>query len=273
MDINALLQRGELIATDFGIKIVAALAIFIIGRWAAKLFANVVRHGMEKARVDAMLARFAGNLSYFALLAFVVIAAINQLGVQTTSFVAVLGAAGLAVGLALQGSLSNFAAGVLIVLFRPYKVGDYIECAGVAGTVEELQIFTTVLKSPDNKRIVVPNSHVMGGIIVNYSTMAHRRIDLVIGVSYDSDLDKVRQVLNDILSSDERILTDPAPVIGIAALADSSVNFNVRPWTESANYWPLYYHLNETIKKRFDEEGIGIPFPQRDVHIHQQKPA
>lgn len=273
MDITDLLQKVQTIIAEFGLNIVAALAIFIIGLWLTKGVTALSRRAMERARVDAMLARFIAHLVYFGLLTFVLIASVNKLGVQTTSLIAVLGAAGLAVGLALQGSLSNLASGVLIIVFRPYKVGDYIEGGGVGGTVEELQVFTTVLKSPDNKRIIVPNSHMMGGTITNYSAMPQRRIDLVVGVAYDADLDRVRRVLMEILESDERVLEEPAPVIGVAELADSSVNFVVRPWTDAGNYWPLRFDLNEQIKKRFDAEGIGIPFPQRDVHIYEHKSA
>lgn len=263
------MQNAQDLVAAFGMKIIAAIAILLIGRWIAKALTSLTRHAMEKAKVDTMLARFIGNLVYVALLTFVILAAINQLGVQTTSFIAVIGAAGLAIGLALQGSLANMAAGVLIILFRPYKVGDYVEGGGVAGSVEEVQIFTTVLKSPDNKMIIVPNAQIMGGTITNYSARAERRIDLVVGVGYDADLDKTRQVLLDLLSSDERILGEPAPVIGVIELADSSVNFVVRPWVKTADYWSVYFDLNERIKKRFDQEGITIPFPQRDVHIYE----
>ena len=269
MNSNNLLQNGQDLIATFGMKIIAAIAILVIGRWVAKALTSVTRRAMEKGKVDPMLAKFLGNLVYVALLTFVVLAAINQLGVQTTSFIAVIGAAGLAIGLALQGSLANMAAGVLIILFRPYKVGDYVEGGGVSGTVEEVQIFTTVLKSPDNKMIIVPNAQVMGGTITNYSARAERRIDLVVGVGYDADLDKTRKVLMDLLSSDERILGEPAPVIGVVELADSSVNFVVRPWVKTADYWSVYFDLNERIKKRFDKEGITIPFPQRDVHIYE----
>jgi small conductance mechanosensitive channel len=269
MNSNNIIQNAQDLIASFGMKIIAAIAILLIGRWIAKALTSLTRHTMEKAKVDTMLTRFIGNLVYVALLTFVILAAINQLGVQTTSFIAVIGAAGLAIGLALQGSLSNLAAGVLIILFRPYKVGDYIEAGGVAGTVEEVQIFTTILKSPDNKMIIVPNAQIMGGTITNYSARAERRIDLVVGVGYDADLDKTRQVLTDLLSSDARILGEPAPIIGVVELADSSVNFVVRPWVKTADYWSVYFDLNERIKKRFDKEGITIPFPQRDVHIYE----
>lgn len=271
MNTDSLLQNTQHLITTFGLKVVAAIAILIIGRWIARGLTSLTRRAMEKGKVDTMLARFIGNLVYAALLTFVVLAAINQLGVQTTSFIAIIGAAGLAIGLALQGSLANLAAGVLIILFRPYKVGDYVEGGGVAGTVEEVQIFTTVLKTPDNKTVIVPNGQVMGGTITNFSARAERRIDLVVGVGYDADLDKTRQVLVDLLNGDPRILPEPAAVIGVVELAESSVNFVVRPWVKTADYWAVYFDLNERIKKRFDGEGITIPFPQRDVHLYEHK--
>ena len=258
---------------QFGINVVLALLIFFIGRLLAKWLTSFVRKMMARTDMEDTLERFLCNLLYALLMVVVVIATINQLGIQTTSLLAVLGAAGLAVGLALQGSLSNFAAGVLIVAFRPYKVGDYVEAGGVAGTVEEVQIFTTVLKSPDNKQIIVPNSQIMAAEIVNYSAKDTRRIDLVAGCGYDDDLDKVHRVLTEIVNGDDRVLQDPAPTIAVSELADSSVNFVVRPWVNSADYWGVYFDLTEQIKKRFDQEGIAIPFPQRDVHVYQHGSA
>ncbi len=271
METSELLRQGQELGTTFGVKIIAAIVILVVGRWVAKSLTNFVRRVMDRADVDEILKRFVGNLIYVALLVFVVLAAINQLGVQTTSFIAVIGAAGLAIGLALQGSLSNFASGILIIIFRPYKVGDYIEAGGTAGTVEEVQVFTTVLKSPGNQAIFVPNTQIMSGTITNYSTKPQRRVNLSASVGYNDDLDKVKQVLTDILAKDERVLEEPAPTIAIMELADSSINFVVRPWVKSADYWPLYFDLNERIKKRFDEEGISIPFPQRDVHVYEHK--
>ena len=271
MDINELLEKAQDLGTAFGVNIVAAIVILIIGRWIAKGLTNMLRRGMERAKVDVMLSRFVSNLVYVALMTFVVLAAINQLGVQTTSFIAVIGAAGLAIGLALQGSLANFAAGVLIIIFRPYKVGDYMEGAGVAGTVAEVQIFTTILKTPDNRVVIIPNGQIMGSTIINYSTNPERRVDLVAGVGYGEDIDKVKQVLTEILSQDNRILKEPAPTIAVLELADSSVNFAVRPWVKSADYWPVRFDLTEKIKKRFDQENINIPFPQRDVHVYEHK--
>lgn len=261
----------ELLTTtgvDFGINLVSAIIIFIVGRWVIRLLMRGLRKVLQRQEVDKTLETFVCNLVSVALLVLVIIAAISALGIQTTSFIAVLGAAGLAIGLALQGSLSNFASGVLIVLFRPYKVGDYIEAAGVGGTVEEVQILTTVLKSPDNKRIVVPNSQVMNSVITNYSAEDQRRVDLVIGVSYGDDLDKVRDAIEDLVAAEGRILDEPACQIAVSELADSSVNFVVRPWVARDDYWGVKFDLTEAIKKRFDEVGIAIPFPQQDVHLY-----
>jgi len=201
---------------------------------------------------------------------FVIIAAISQIGIETTSLIAVMGAAGLAVGLALQGSLSNFAAGVLIVVFRPYRVGDFVEAAGISGSVEQVQILTTVLRTGDNKQIIVPNSQIMGSIITNYSANDTRRVDMTIGVSYDDNLDKVRATLEELIDADARILKDPEPLIAVSALADSSVNFTVRPWVKTGDYWGVMFDLTEAIKKRFDKEGISFPFPQQDVHLYNK---
>lgn len=254
---------------DIAIRGVTALLIFVIGRWLAKLTMKLVKRAMANAGVEDTLETFLGNLLYYVLLAAVVIATINQLGVQTTSLLAVLGAAGLAIGLALQGSLSNFAAGVMIVGFRPYKVGDFVEAGGVSGVVEQVQIFTTVMRTGDNKKIIIPNSQIMAGEITNYSANPTRRVDLVAGCGYDDDLDKVRKTLEDILAADDRILDDPAPTIAVSELADSSVNFVVRPWVKSEDYWGVYFNVTEQIKKRFDAEGIAIPYPQSDVHVYK----
>jgi small conductance mechanosensitive channel len=268
VDVNMIQELMPQLET-FGIRIAIALAIFVVGRWIASLVTKMVKRAMAKANVEETLLKFLGNLIYYVLLVAVVIATINQLGIQTTSLLAVLGAAGLAVGLALQGSLSNFAAGVMIVGFRPYKVGDFIEAGGVNGVVEAVQIFTTVMRTGDNKKIIVPNSQIMAGEITNFSANPTRRVDLVAGCGYDDDLDKVRGVLEDILAKDERILPDPAPTIAVSELADSSVNFVVRPWVNSGDYWGVYFDVTEQIKKRFDAEGVSIPYPQRDVHLYK----
>jgi small conductance mechanosensitive channel len=273
MDFNNIITNLQAFAALYGLKIIAAIVIFVVGRWVARALRNVIKKMMAKSDVDETLISFVGNLTYITLLAFVIIAALNQLGIQTTSFIAVIGAAGLAIGLALQGSLANFAAGVLMIIFRPFTAGDYIEGAGVAGVVEEIHIFATQLKTPDNKTIIVPNAKMMGDNITNYSTKDTRRVDMVIGVGYGDDLKKVREILEDILAKDDRILEDPAPTIGVLELGDNSVNFAVRPWVKTEDYWGAYFDVTETVKRRFDEEGISIPYPQRDVHLYEYKEA
>jgi small conductance mechanosensitive channel len=268
---EAILQKIWELTTIYGIKVLAALVIFIVGRWIAKGFRKLINRVLEKRNVDLTLVKFIGNLTYIVLLAFFVIAALGQLGIQTASFIAIIGAAGLAIGLALQGSLANFAAGFLMIIFRPFKVGDFIEGAGVAGTVEEIQIFTTQLKTPDNKTIIVPNSKISGDNIVNYTAKGTRRVDMVVGIGYESDIDKAREILEELVTSDERVLKDPAHKIGVVELADSSVNFVVRPWVNLADYWDVWFDLTEKVKKRFDEAGISIPFPQRDIHVYEHK--
>jgi small conductance mechanosensitive channel len=223
---------------------------------------------MERREVEQALTDFVGNLVNAAVVVFAFIAALNQLGIETTSLVAIVGAAGLAIGLALKDSLGNFAAGVMILIFKQFKTGDFIEAAGVLGVVESLNIFSTQLKTGDNKTIYVPNGKLVGDNIINYSTKPTRRVDLVIGVSYEADLSHVKTVLEDILAKEERLLEDPAPTIGVLELADNSVNFAVRPWVNAADYWPVYFDLHANVKTRFDEEGIGIPYPQRDVHLY-----
>lgn len=253
----------------YGLKAVLALVIFLVGKWVAKSISRLVDKGMGKRQLDPALRYFLSNLVFYGLLIFVVIAALSQVGIQTASLIAVVGAAGLAIGLALQGALANFAAGFLILLFRPFKAGDYIEAAGTAGTVEKIMIFTTELKTPDNKLVIVPNGAITAGTITNYSANDTRRVDLVIGVSYGDDLDKVKAVLREVVEADERVLKDPAVNIAVTQLGDSSVDFIVRPWVNTADYWGVYWDLTEAIKKRLDQEGISIPFPQRDVNLHQ----
>lgn len=267
IDWAAIYEKFQAVGVDFGISLVTAIIIFFVGRFVARTISRGLRKLMQAQNVDKILETFVSNLVYWALMAFVIIAAITEVGVETTSFIAMLGAAGLAIGLAMQGSLSNFAAGVLIVLFRQYKVGDWIEAGGVAGSVEHVQIMTTTLKTGDNKSIIIPNSHIMSNIITNYSANETRRIDMVFGVGYGDDLDKVRAAIKDVISKDERILSEPACLIAVAELADSSVNFNVRPWVKTADYWATKWDITEAIKKRFDKEDISIPFPQRDLHI------
>jgi len=269
IDWAGLWEEIQTVGVSFGIKLVAAIVIFYVGRIVAKMVTNGVRKLMVAQEVDKILESFVGNLVYSLLMIFVIIAAINQLGVQTTSLIAIMGAAGLAIGLALQGSLANFASGVLIVMFRPYKVGDFVEAAGISGSVLQVQILTTILKTGDNKQIIVPNGQIMGSIITNYSANDTRRVDLTIGIGYDDDIDKARDTMQELIDADERILKDPASLIAVSELADSSVNFVVRVWVKSGDYWGVNFDMTEAIKKRFDKEGISFPYPQQDVHIHQ----
>lgn len=258
----------------YGMKILGAIVILVVGIWLSKFLKKLLCKVLNKREVDPTLVGFTGNVVYSALVVFVVIAALNQIGFQTTSLIAVIGAAGLAVGLALQSSLSNFAAGVMMILFKPFKAGDFIEGGGTAGVVEQIMIFSTQLKTGDNKTVIVPNGALLGGNITNYSTKGTRRLDLVIGVGYDDDIKKVKEVLLDIIAKEERFLKDPAPVVAVLELADSSVNFAFRPWVNGSDYWPTHFDTLETIKLRFDEEGISIPYPQQEVHmIPADKPA
>lgn len=269
VDWAALYEQFQTVGIGFGIKVIAAIVIFFVGRVVARLVTKGIRRLMESQKVDKILEAFVSNLVYWALMTFVIIAAISQVGIQTTSLIAIIGAAGLAVGLALQGSLANFAAGVLIVMFRPYKVGDWVEAAGVAGSVVQVQILTTILKTGDNKQIIIPNGQIMGSIITNYSANDTRRVDLVIGVSYDDDIDKARSTIQELVDADDRILKDPTCLIAVSELADSSVNLVVRPWVKTADYWAVKFDLTEAIKKKFDKEDITFPFPQQDVHLIQ----
>ena len=259
--------------TLYGLRVLAALAVYVIGRWVARAIANLVERALKRREVDPTLASFLVNLISIALLVFVVIAAIGQLGIQTASFVAIIGAAGLAVGLALQGSLANFAAGFLMIMLRPFHVGDYIEGAGTAGTVEAIQIFTTQIVTPDNKTIIIPNARLTEDNIVNWSRKGTRRVDMIFGIGYGDDIDKARRVLLEILAEDERVLKSPAPKVAVSNLGDSSVDFIVRPWVKASDYWDFYWETTEKVKKRFDAAGINIPFPQRDVHLYQKTAA
>lgn len=265
-EIWSYLQRAvQLYAVD----LIIGILIFVIGRWVAKFLVKLVRKLMDRRNVDRTLSRFASNLLFSLLMAVVIIAALGQIGVQTTSLVAIVGAAGLAVGLALQGSLSNLASGVMLIIFRPFKAGDYVEAGGVSGAAEEISIFTTTLKTPDNKRVIVPNSQITSGSIVNYSAEEKRRIDLVYGISYGDDIRRTKEIIEAVLAEDTRILRDPAPTIAVLELAANSVNLAVRPWVATADYWDVYFALNERMKQRFDAEGVRIPFPQREVHMYQ----
>ena len=254
-------------AVEYGFLALKALAIFIIGRIVAGLLRKVVDGVMKRSGMDDMLRKFVRNIIYAILMTFVIIAAIGALGIQTASLVAVIAAAGLAIGLALQGSLSNFAAGVLIIIFRPYKLGDLVNVAGTEGFVEEVEIFTTVLRTTDKVKIIIPNGQVMSDQIFNYTDVEKRRMDLVIGIGYEDDIDKAREVILSAIKASDYVLDEPAPGVSVGELGDSSVNLAVRPWVMSATYAPASHEITERIKKALDAAGISIPFPQRDVHL------
>ena len=258
---------------DWGIKIVIAIAIFIIGKMIARMVANLAKKALQRAGTDAMLVNFLGSIIYSVLIVAVLLAAVDSLGVNVTSLMAILGAAGLAVGLALKDSLSNFAAGVMIIIFRPFKIGDFITAGGCSGVVDEIGLFATLMHTGDNQRIIVPNSGILGGNITNTSALPTRRIDLVIGIGYDDNIGKAREIIMGILDTDERVLKDPAAAVAVSELGDSSVNLNVRPWVNSGDYWPVRADLLEGIKTKLDKAGISIPYPQQDVHMHEVKVA
>jgi len=253
-----------------GPNILVSLVILVIGRWLAMWIASIGRKAMNKGGVQDTLSRFLGKLIYYGLLTAVIIAAADQLGIKTTSFLAILGAAGLAIGLALKDSLSNFASGVMLILFRPFVVGDFVTAGGVSGTVQQIDIFSTIILTPDNQKFIVPNSGITAGVITNVNAESTRRIDLVVGIGYDDDIRKAKSTLEDLVRDDKRVLADPAPTIAVSELADSSVNLIVRPWVETADYWDVRLELTEKIKLTFDEKGISFPFPQQDVHMYQQ---
>lgn len=254
----------------WGLKILAAIAIFYIGRMLARLVSNAVSRVLARTSLDPMLVSFLTTIVNTLLLGLVIVATLSQVGVDTTSMVALVGAAGLAVGLALKDSLSHFAAGVMLIMFRPFKVGDYVEVDGVAGSVDRISIFSTRLKTPDNRVVTVPNGNVFGNTMVNYSEEKTRRIDLVIGIAYGSDLLLAKQILIDLLEQHPQVLKDPAWRVAVSELADSSVNFVVRPWVKAEDYWNVRFELIESIKLTFDAKGIEIPFPQMTVHLDQQ---
>jgi small conductance mechanosensitive channel len=265
--IEGIITRVVELLTVYGLKVLAAIIVFIVGRWVAKIITNLIRKALTRAKMDVILVNFVTSIINALLLLFVIIAALNQLGVNTTSLIALLGAAGLAIGLALQGSLQNFASGVMLIVFRPFKNGDFIEAAGTSGVVEHISIFTTVMRTPDNREIIIPNGSIYSGTITNYSARSTRRVDMVFGIGYGDDIKKAKEVLNKLIESDERILKDPAPQVAVGELGDSSVNFIVRPWVNSADYWPVKLDFTENVKLAFDENDISIPFPQMDVHL------
>lgn len=253
---------------DFAINLVSAIAIFFIGKWMAKLLTRFVGKIATKANMDEMLVTFLRNLAYTMLLAFVVLAALDELGVNTTSISAIVAAAGFAVGFALKDSLSNFASGVMLIVFKPFEPGNFVEAGGCSGVVEEVRIFNTRMRTGDNKQIIVPNGSITSDTITNYSAKETRRIDLVIGCSYGDDLRAVKQYLEGVIAADERILADPEPVVAVNELGASSVDFVVRPWVKSVDYSAVRWELNETIKLGFDERGFNFPYPSQDVYMH-----
>lgn len=260
-------------AVQYGLNILGAAIILFIGWWAARFLSQLLRRSLEKAEIDSALARFGASLVRYGVLIFALLAALNRLGVATTSFVALIGAAGLAIGLALEGALSNFAAGVLLLLFRPFRIGQLVEIADKFGTIEEILIFNTVLVTPDNKTVTIPNSQVTGTPIVNYSAKGVLRLDMVFGIGYGDDLLRAKALLQGILDADDRVLREPAPTVNVLELADSSVNFAVRPYVHPDNYWAVHFAVTEQVKLQLDAAGISIPYPQRDVHLYTQQAA
>ncbi len=261
----------QVLAITYGTKIVAAVIVFLVGRFIAKWLTRVVAKILEKQEIDTTLVKFLENVVYYVLIVAVLVAAAGQLGINVTSFLTILGAASLAVGLALKDSLSNFAAGVMLILFRPFRVGDLIDLGSASGTVEEITVFNTIINTADNKRQIIPNSIVASGSITNVNANETRRVDLVAGIGYEDDIRKAKELLEKIVAEEELVLKDPAPKIAVSELADSSVNFVVRPWVKTEDYWTAYFNLTEQIKLQFDEHGISIPYPQQDVHLHSVK--
>ncbi|MGD9139904.1 MAG: mechanosensitive ion channel [bacterium] len=260
-------------AAIYGVRIITAVIVFAIGWPLARVIAGILAKIMRKAHIDPTLVGFVRTLAYFGLLIFVIIAALDRLGVQTTSLVAILGAAGLAVGLALKDTLANFGAGVLIILFKPFKVGDFVDAGGQMGTVMRVSVFNTILGSPDNRKIILPNSMVLATAITNFSDIEMRRIDMEFGISYEDNIRTAKDILMRIVTSDERVLKDPAPVVAVSELADSSVNLVCRPWTRPEDYWGVRFDTIEKAKAELEAAGITIPFPQRDVHMFEEKKA
>lgn len=255
---------------QYGPKLIGAIITLIVGLWIVKRISKFFNQSLEKKEVDPSLRPFLSSMVNTLLKVFLVVSVLSMMGIEMTSFVAILGAAGLAVGLALSGTLQNFAGGVIILILKPFKVGDFIEAQGYSGSVSSIQIFNTILKTPDNKTIIIPNGGLSTGALTNYSTEPTRRVDWTVGIGYGDDIEKARKILLDILTSDERVFKDPAPFIQVSALADSSVNLATRVWVNSGDYWPVSMETNEKIYNEFNKQGINIPFPQMDVHVHQQ---
>jgi len=276
MDINTFetyIATALQYSTEYSIRIAAAIAIFIIGKWVVKRISNFIGRLLDKGKVDTTLKAFLMSMVNILLMIVVILAAVTELGVDTTSFIAILGAAGLAIGLALQGILGNIGSGVILIFFRPFEVGDTISAGGETGTVESITLFNTTLLTPDNKVILIPNNAVAAGNIVNFSKQAERRVDFVFGIGYDDDLKLAKKTLQELMDADSRILKEPKSFIGVGELGDSSVNFTVRAWVKSADYWGVHFDMNENVKLTFDEKGISMPYPQMDIHLQSQAEA
>jgi len=271
MNIEELIAQVREQAVDFGMNLISAIAILVVGIWIAKLIKRSLGKAFIKRELDKTLISFLLNLLYFTLLAIIVLMALGALGVKTTSFIAILGAAGLAIGLALQGSLANFASGVLLIIFRPFKVEDFVKIAGEEGFIEKIHIFTTQVKTFDNRTIIIPNSTITGDKIINYTAKEIRRVDLSIGISYGDNIKTAIDALTDLCASHPKVLDDPAPYVGVVEYGDSSINLTVRPWCKTEDYWNVFFDINEQMKTAFDKNGVSIPFPQRDVHLFQHK--
>lgn len=269
MNIN--IEQLKQYAVDFGVSLISAIVILLIGIWIAKIIRNTLEKQFIKREIDKTLSKFLVNIIYFALLAIVILAALSKLGIETTSFIAILGAAGLAVGLALQGSLSNFASGVLLIIFRPFKVDDFVKLADEEGYVEKIQIFTTQIRTMDNKTVIIPNSVITSAKITNYTNKEIRRVDISIGISYGDNIKHATDAITEFLNGHSKILKDPAPFVGVKGFGDSSIDLTVRPWCKTKDYWSVFFEVNHLLKTEFDKKGISIPFPQRDVHIYEHK--
>lgn len=270
-EVNKYVDMAIQYGAEYGMKVIGAIAIFVIGKWIAKKLSGLIKKLMERGEIDSTLSAFIASIVDILLMVVVVLAAINNLGIDTTSFIAILGAAGLAIGLALQGTFGNIGAGVILILFRPFEVGNFVSVAGESGTVEAITLFNTTLLTPDNKVILIPNSAIASGNITNFSKKEKRRVDFVFGIGYDDDLKLAKATLQEIIDADTRILKDPASFIGVGELADSSVNFTVRVWVKAEDYWSVHFDTTEKVKLTFDEKGISIPYPQMDVHANVTK--
>ncbi|MBU0970484.1 MAG: mechanosensitive ion channel [Proteobacteria bacterium] len=257
--------------TTYAVKLIAAILILLVGKWLAGKLSRLLTKLLEKNRVDVTLVKFLESIIYYTLMIVVTIAAAGQLGINTTSFLTIVGAAGLAIGLALKDSLSNFASGVMLILFRPYRVDDFVDFGGVSGSVVSISLFTTTLNTVDNKRVIVPNASITSNVITNVTANKTRRVDLVISIGYDDDLKKAKEILHGIIAEEDRVLETPKTKIAVSQLADSSVDFIVRPWVKTADYWDVYFDLTEKIKLTFDKEGVKIPYPQQDVHLYTRQ--